>query len=112
MGTLVFSEPQIRGWYQLKLTTVEPLNDAAREGLNGASSVSLADYQRLVKGRYADKLPGSDYDTKGLSSGFKPGPAAQQSSASTPLLLGGSGAALALAGGTLVLRRKRAAKSG
>ncbi|WP_331738526.1 hypothetical protein [Streptomyces sp. NBC_01276] len=35
LGMLVFTEPQIRGWYQLKLTTVEPLNDEARQGLGG-----------------------------------------------------------------------------
>ncbi|MYT25227.1 hypothetical protein GTW69_33990, partial [Streptomyces sp. SID7760] len=67
LGTLVFTEPQIRGWYQLKLTTVEPLNDQARQGLGGQASVSLSDYQKLVKARYADKLPGSEYDTNGYS---------------------------------------------
>ncbi|MFI8939625.1 hypothetical protein [Streptomyces syringium] len=112
VGTLVFTEPQIRGWYQLKLNTVEPLNDQARQGLGGQASVSLSDYQKLVKARYADKLPGSEYDTKGFSSGYGTEREADHSSSSIPLLAGGSGAALALAGGALVFRRRRRAHTG
>ncbi|WP_328966519.1 hypothetical protein [Streptomyces sp. NBC_00239] len=111
LGTLVFTEPQIRGWYQLKLTTVEPLNDQAREGLGGQASVSLSDYQKLVKARYADKLPGSEYDTKGYSSGYGTPRKADDASPSTLLLASGSGAALALAGGAVVLRRRRRAST-
>ncbi|MFE5535891.1 hypothetical protein [Streptomyces sp. NPDC056492] len=106
LGTLVFTEPQIRGWYQLKLTTVEPLNDEARQGLGGQASVSLGDYQKLVKARYADKLPGSEYDTNGYSSGYSPQHRADDASSSALLLAGGSSAALALAGGAAVLRRR------
>lgn len=109
VGTLVFTEPQIRGWYQLKLTTVEPLNDQARQGLGGQASVSLSDYQKLVKARYADKLPGSEYDTKGYSSGYSPQHKEDDASSSIPLIAGGSGAALVLAGGAAVLRRRRRA---
>ncbi|MBH1938065.1 hypothetical protein I5Q34_28000 [Streptomyces sp. AV19] len=105
--TTVFSEPQIRGFYQLKLTTVEPLNDAAREGLGGKSSVSLADYQKLVRDRYADKQPGSKYDTEGYSSGFRTDTPARSSHSSAPLLVGGPSAALALAGGAFLIRRRR-----
>ncbi|WP_399934876.1 hypothetical protein [Streptomyces kanamyceticus] len=112
VGTLVFTEPQIRGWYQLKLNTVEPLNDQARQGLNGQTSVSLSDYQQLVKARYADKLPGSEYDTKGYSSGSRPQSEEDGASATAPLLIGGSGAALAAAGGAVVLRRHRRASTG
>ncbi|MFJ8669664.1 hypothetical protein [Streptomyces sp. NPDC093600] len=112
VGTLAFTEPQIRGWYQLKLNTVEPLNDQARQGLNGQASVSLAEYQQLVKARYADKLPGSEYDTKGYSSGSGTQHQADGTPASTPLLAGGSGAALALAGGAFLLRRRRRANTG
>ncbi|BFV55073.1 hypothetical protein KCMC57_up01770 [Kitasatospora sp. CMC57] len=107
VGTLVFTEPQIRGWYQLKLTTVEPLNDQARQGLNGQSSVSLSGYQRLVKARYADKLPGSEYDTAGMSSGYGVATSAEAASLSTPVLVGGSSAVLALAGGAFAFRRRR-----
>ncbi|WP_327681540.1 hypothetical protein [Kitasatospora sp. NBC_00458] len=112
LGTLVFTEPQIRGWYQLQLTTVEPLNDQAREGLDGRSAVSLAEYQQLVKARYADKLPGSEYDTRGMSSGYGTEDRAAGPASRTPLLAGGSIAALALAGGALVLARLRRARRG
>jgi LPXTG-motif cell wall-anchored protein len=111
VGTLVFTEPQIRGWYQLKLTTVEPLNEQARQGLGGRASMSLGDYQKVVKARYADKLPGSEYDTTGYSSGYSPGPKADETSSSTPLIAG-SGAALALAGGAVALRRRRRPSTG
>ncbi|MFD8981520.1 hypothetical protein [Streptomyces sp. NPDC059564] len=111
VGTLVFTEPQIRGWYQLKLTTVEPLNDQARQGLGGQASASLSDYQKLVKARYADKLPGSQYDTKGYSSGYSVQRKADDASSSTLLLAGGSGTALALAAGAAVLRRRRRAST-
>ncbi|MYS80633.1 hypothetical protein [Embleya scabrispora] len=110
VGTLVFTEPQIRGWYQLRLNTVEPLNDQARQGLGGRASMSLGDYQKLVKARYADKLPGSEYDTTGYSSGYGPQPEADEASSATPLLAG-SGAALALAGGALALHRRRRANA-
>ncbi|MEV7447108.1 hypothetical protein AB0O22_39220 [Streptomyces sp. NPDC091204] len=106
LGTLVFTEPQLHGWYQLKLTTVEPLNEQARQGLGGQASVSLGDYQKLVKARYADKLPGSEYDTKGYSSGYSLQRTADDAPSSTLLLAGGSGMALALAGGATVLRRR------
>ncbi|MET9415981.1 hypothetical protein ABZY03_17730 [Streptomyces klenkii] len=110
LGATVFSEPQLHAWYQLKPdSTVEPLNDAAKAGLDGRPSVSLADYQTLVKGRYADKQPGSEYDTKGFSSGFRPTAPAHDASSPAPLIIGGSGAALALAGGTFAFRRRRRA---
>ncbi|GHB67663.1 hypothetical protein GCM10010347_42200 [Streptomyces cirratus] len=111
LGTLVFTEPQIRGWYQLKLTTVEPLNDQARQGLSGQASVSLRAYQQLVKARYADKLPGSAYDTTGYSSGYSLQREVDDAPSSTLLLASGSGAALALAGGAVVLRRRRRAST-
>lgn len=116
LGTLVFTEPQIRGWYQLKLTTVEPLNDQARQGLDGRASASLSDYQKLVKARYADKQPGSEYATKGYSSGYglqslqsttSKTSTTDETSSSALLLAGGSAAALALASGAVVLRRRR-----
>ncbi|WP_197288627.1 hypothetical protein [Nocardia sp. NRRL S-836] len=106
-GTLVFTEPQIRGWYLLKLITVEPLNDQAREGLGGKSSMSLSDYQKLVKARYADKLPASEYGTKGMSSGYGIASGAESASSTTPLLVGGSSAALVLVAGAWFLFRRR-----
>ncbi|GAA1310660.1 hypothetical protein [Saccharothrix xinjiangensis] len=109
VGTLVFTEPQVRGWYELRLITVKPLNDQAREALGGRSSVSLSEYQKLVKARYADKLPGSDYDARGMSSGYGTAGRAEDTTSSTPLLVGGSGTALVLAGGAFLLFRRRRA---
>ncbi|MEU4746860.1 hypothetical protein AB0G02_41280 [Actinosynnema sp. NPDC023658] len=109
-GSLVFAEPQIRGWYLLKVLTVEPLNDQARQGLDGRSSVSLSDYQKLVKTRYADKLPGSEYDIKGMSSGYSA--TAEGPSSPAPLLVGGSCAALLLAGSDFLVRRRRRGTTG
>jgi len=108
-GSLVFSEPQIRGWYRLTLLTVEPLNDQARQGLGGRASLSLGEYQKLVKGRYADKLPGSEYDAAGMSSGYG---APQEASSPAPLLAGGSGAVLALAVVALLVHRRRRGATG
>lgn len=105
-GSLVFAEPQIRAWYQLTLLTVTPLNDQARQGLNGRSSMSLSEYQQVVKARYADKLAGSEYDTKGFSSGYST-ESTEDASSSTPLIVGGSSAALLLAGGAFLLYRRR-----
>ncbi|WP_407284913.1 hypothetical protein [Streptomyces sp. BP-8] len=116
----VFSEPQIHAWYRLTNGTVQPLNHEAKSGLGGKRTMSLNAYQKLVHGRYADKLPGSTYDRKGLAGGYGPPAAARNAPSATPahtapssapMLLGGSGAlALALAGGTLGFRvhRKRA----
>ncbi|MFC6092378.1 LPXTG cell wall anchor domain-containing protein [Saccharothrix lopnurensis] len=112
VGSLVFNEPQVRGWYELRLLTVKPLNDQAREALGGQSSVSLSDYQKLVKARYADKLPGSDYDTRGMSSGYGTAREPGDTTSSAPLLIGGSGTALALAGGAFLLFRRRRATTG
>ncbi|MFJ4878447.1 hypothetical protein ACIP93_25025 [Streptomyces sp. NPDC088745] len=106
-GTVVFAEPQIRGWYQLRLTTVTPLNDQARQGLGGQASVSLSDYQKLLKSRYADKLPGTEYDTRGYSSGYSLPTGTDDAPSSTLLLAGGSSAALAVTGGAAVLLRRR-----
>ncbi|WP_433271191.1 hypothetical protein ACQPZF_11750 [Actinosynnema sp. CS-041913] len=106
-GSLVFAEPQIRGWYELKLLAVTPLNDQAREGLGGRSSMSLADYQKLVKTRYADKQTGSEYDTKGFSSGYDTGSREAEGASSAPLIVGGASAALVLAGGAFLLYRRR-----
>ncbi|KPC64353.1 hypothetical protein [Streptomyces chattanoogensis] len=112
-GSKVFTEPQIHAWYRLKNNTVEPLNREATAGLGGKRAVTLADYQKLVHGRYADKLPGSAYDRKGLAGGFGPASKPSASSASSepsspssaPMQLGASGVvAAALVGGATAVR--------
>ncbi|MET8630269.1 hypothetical protein ABZW30_42290 [Kitasatospora sp. NPDC004669] len=70
-GARTFTEPQIHAWYRLTASgDVEPLNTEATTGLGGKQSLPLAAYQKLVTGRYADKLPGSGYDRSGLAGGF------------------------------------------
>ncbi|MFI1200723.1 hypothetical protein ACH4VR_14950 [Streptomyces sp. NPDC020883] len=104
----VFSEPQIHAWYRLANGTVHPLNQEAVSGLGGQRPMSLTAYQKLVHDRYADKLPGSTYDRKGLAGGYKLAAPAHNAPSSTPTLLGASGAlALALAGGAFGFRLHR-----
>jgi hypothetical protein len=65
----VFREPQIGAWYAIRGDRVVPLNDEAKTSV-GASGVTVAEYQRLVRERYADRLPGSDYDRSGQAGGY------------------------------------------
>ncbi|MEU9083746.1 hypothetical protein [Streptomyces sp. NPDC048357] len=66
-----FTEPQIHAWYRLTPEgTVEPLNEEATTGLGGKRGITLAAYQKLVTARYGDKMPGSEYDRKGLAGGY------------------------------------------
>ncbi|MFB7175856.1 hypothetical protein ACFCYM_34325 [Streptomyces sp. NPDC056254] len=66
-----FTEPQIHAWYQLTSAgMVVPLNEEAKNSLSGRGSITLTSYQKLVASRYADKLPGSEYDRRGLAGGF------------------------------------------
>ncbi len=109
--SMVFTEPQIHAWYRLKNNTVEPLNREAASGLHGKPAVTLATYQKLVHSRYADKLPGSAYDRKGLAGGY--GLVSMPSSpSSAPMQLGGPEVgAVAFAGGAIAVwhgnRRRR-----
>ncbi|MCC9311791.1 hypothetical protein LN042_32810 [Kitasatospora sp. RB6PN24] len=107
-GTTVFSEPQIHAWYTLVNNKVQPLNHEAQDGLGGRTSMTLADYQKLVHQRYADKTPGSAYDQKGLAGGYGLVAAAPaRPSGPSPTVIGGSAAAVGLAGGAVLLRRRR-----
>ncbi|MEV7020593.1 hypothetical protein [Kitasatospora sp. NPDC093558] len=116
-----FSEPQIHAWY--RITTdgmVEPLNEEANSGLGGQHGIPLAAYQKLVATRYGDKLPGSEYDHKGLAGGFAglaDGRPQQTPSATaapstgpdwTPAALTGA-AALSAVGAAMAYRRRRQA---
>ncbi|MFC6986940.1 hypothetical protein [Streptomyces cirratus] len=114
-----FTEPQIHAWYRLTAEgLVEPLNDEATTGLGGKRSLTLTAYQKLVTTRYGDKLPGSEYDRKGLAGGYDglvgdqpaepvaafAGPAADASW--QPAAATGA-AALAATGGAVVYARRR-----
>ncbi|AUY50912.1 hypothetical protein [Streptomyces sp. CB01881] len=135
-GARTFSESQIHAWYRLTPSgDVVPLNSEATKGLGGKQSVTLAAYQKLVSGRYADKQPGSGYDQKGLAGGFGLADAQAAAGAQTvaepvadaqpvveaqPVASAEShsagawqaavvGAAVVVAGGGIYLRRRRAA---
>ncbi|MEU3621336.1 hypothetical protein BS329_08245 [Amycolatopsis coloradensis] len=59
-GSVLLNEPQINGWYELGPDGVVLLQASLPQTPVG-KFLSLSDYQREVHGRYADKLPGSDY---------------------------------------------------
>lgn len=114
-----FTEPQIHAWYRLTAEgSVEPLNEEAITGLGGKRAVTLAAYQKLVSTRYGDKLPGSEYDRKGLAGGYaglvddQPAQAAAASGrpaagTSWQAIAGTGAAALAAAGGAVAYARHR-----
>ncbi|GAA2081955.1 hypothetical protein GCM10009801_41370 [Streptomyces albiaxialis] len=126
-GGTVFQEPQIDAWYVLDGGRVLPLDPDARKAV-GAKGTSLGAYHARVHKAYADKLPGSGYDKKGLAGGFgpqkgnndsstvttasEPSEASEASAAdggpSAPLAAVGAsaGAVLAAAGGTWLVRRR------
>ncbi|MEV6684791.1 hypothetical protein AB0N28_05550 [Streptomyces sp. NPDC051130] len=119
-----FTEPQMHAWYRLTADgVIEPLNEEATSGLGGKRSLPLAAYQKLVTARYGDKLPGSEYDRKGLAGGYGglvDGQPADTVTAETVTASGGpatdtiwqsaaatGAAALAATGGALAYARRR-----
>lgn len=114
-----FTEPQIHAWYRLTADgMVEPLNEEATTGLGGKRGVTLAAYQKLVTSRYGDKMPGSEYDRKGLAGGYaglveeQPEQVAAASGApadeaSWQPVFATAAAALAAIGGAVVYVRRR-----
>ncbi|MYW02991.1 hypothetical protein [Streptomyces sp. SID3343] len=115
-GDLVFTEPQIAAWYRVHAGRVLPLNPAARDSV-GAEGATVAAYQKLVHGRYGDKLPGSAYQKSGkfggLTSNATPGTTAPDGDTfATDLALPAGAAGVAVLGfGTFVVRRRRSATS-
>ncbi|WP_027928546.1 hypothetical protein [Amycolatopsis benzoatilytica] len=63
-GSVLLNEPQINGWYDLSPAGVVLLQASLPQTSVG-QFVPLADYQRQVHDRYADKLPGSKYQRGG-----------------------------------------------
>ncbi|MER6174093.1 hypothetical protein [Streptosporangium sp. NPDC001681] len=94
----VFLEPQINAWYALRDGRVVPLNTEATTSV-GARGVPLADYQKLVSGRYGDKLPGSAYARNGTAGGYGPGASAD---GGTPPARGGAPLGWVVAAGVLL----------
>ncbi|MFT2014689.1 hypothetical protein ACMA1D_02395 [Streptomyces sp. 796.1] len=71
-GGTVFREPQIDAWYVQRGNKVLPLDTDAVRAV-GARGTTVDAYRERVHRAYADKLPGSRYDKKGLAGGFGPG---------------------------------------
>ncbi|WP_149184217.1 hypothetical protein [Streptomyces sp. TRM49041] len=122
----VFTEPQIHAWYRLTAEgMVEPLNGEANTGLGGKRAITLAAYQKLVSARYGDKLPGSEYDRKGMAGGYadlaqdQPAqeaaasgrPAAAEASWQTAAVTGAAAALVAVGGSAVYAHRRRTASA-
>ncbi|MFI1972169.1 hypothetical protein [Streptomyces cinnamoneus] len=108
-----FMEPQIHAWYRITGDgSVEPLNKEASVALQGKPRVTLATYQQLVTKRYADKLPGSAYDRKGLAGGYAPAADEPATASSRTWLPAASGAAALGVSGAALLRVRRRRRSG
>ncbi|ALG09515.1 hypothetical protein [Kibdelosporangium phytohabitans] len=107
----VFTEPQNNAWYRLDGDRVLPLNQPAASSV-GKDGTTVAKYQELVHGRYADKLPGSDYQRQHKLGGYSSGPTTttpDDGGAVSPLLIVLVGAGIAGLGAVaLVARRRRA----
>ncbi|WIY05903.1 hypothetical protein QRX60_19440 [Amycolatopsis mongoliensis] len=62
-GAQLLHEPQVDAWYAVRDGRVTPLSGTT-------AAVTVADYQRTVSARYADKLPGSAYAREGEAGGY------------------------------------------
>ncbi|MEY9854844.1 hypothetical protein ABH935_000441 [Catenulispora sp. GAS73] len=96
-GAIAFYEPQIHAWYGLLKDHVTPLNNDAVRSV-GSAGISLLGYQRLVHGRYADKVPGTAYADKHMLGGFSRGPVKASGSGGSTEIAVGAASAAALAG--------------
>jgi hypothetical protein len=61
-GAQLLHEPQVDAWYAVR--------DGRLTSLSERTNVNVADYQRTVSQRYADKLPGSPYAREGEAGGY------------------------------------------
>jgi len=107
-GAIAFYEPQIHAWYGLLKDRVSPLNNDAVRSV-GTTGISLLGYQRLVHGRYADKVPGTAYADQHLLGGFSRGPAKAANGGGTEIAVGAASAAVlaGLYGIGFAVRRRR-----
>ena len=107
-GGMVFTEPQIHAWYRLKDGRVTALNDTAKTSV--AKGVQVGSYQKLVHGRYADKLPGSAYQRSGKLGGFSPATGVSDRAPDrgpAPVLLALGAGGVVTAAGVAMARRRR-----
>lgn len=104
-GSVLLNEPQINGWYDLGRDGVVLLQASLPQSPVGQFT-PIAEYQQQVRSRYANKLPGSDYQHSG-GIGFKQAVLQQRDSGPPGSLTAGLivfGSAVALGGGFLVWR--------
>ncbi len=107
-GSVLLNEPQINGWYDLGRDDVVLLRASLPQSQVGKPA-PLSQYQKNVHGRYADKMPGSDYQrNQGIGfaqAGAEPVDTGMPVAFSAGLIAGGA-AVLALAV-FLVWRKRR-----
>ncbi|KZB82957.1 hypothetical protein [Amycolatopsis regifaucium] len=106
-GSVLLNEPQINGWYELGPDGVVLLQASLPQSPVG-EFVPLSEYQRAVHGRYADKLPGSDYQrNRGIGfaqTGSAPAESGLPVAAVACLIAAG---AIVVGAAVFVVRRKR-----
>lgn len=107
-GGYLLHEPQVNAWYAVHGDTVTVLAGSVT-GLAAGKTLTVRDYRAALHQRYADKLPGSSYDTDGAGGGYggreRAVPAADPGEVPVlPFVLGG---ALVLAAGVVVVPRLR-----
>ncbi|MFI9454962.1 hypothetical protein [Amycolatopsis sp. NPDC052450] len=68
-GAALLHEPQVDAWYALRDGQVTLLDSGASGSAAGAS-VTLAEYQKTVSGRYGDLLANSPYAQEGKAGGY------------------------------------------
>ncbi|MFB6721401.1 hypothetical protein ACFCV3_14610 [Kribbella sp. NPDC056345] len=107
-GALVFTEPQIGAWYALAGNQVRPLNDSAINSV-GKAPITVAAYQDLVATRYADKLPGSQYNDNGTAGGYDTPATVATSTRNLTIPVTAGGLALLVATAFLIRHRRRTA---
>lgn len=107
-GSPLLHEPQVDAWYAVRGSNVVALDQDARTAIGG-NALSLDAYQRLVHGKYANKMPGSAYDKTGYAGGYAAStqPDAQQSGSGWKTAALPAGAVLLGAGVVVTGARRR-----
>ncbi|WP_020659995.1 hypothetical protein [Amycolatopsis benzoatilytica] len=103
-GGYLLHEPQVNAWYSVSGDTVTVL-DGSITGVPAGTKISVPDYQAELHQRYADKLPGSQYDKTGAGGGY----AVARTDAGSDGIPAGAvavGCAAAVLGGALLMRRR------
>lgn len=106
---VVFTEPQINAWYELRGDTVIALNQEARTSIG--ESATVAAYHGMVHARYADKLPGTDYADQKMLGGYSPQShsiAGDPGTGDAPLWWAALGVVTLIGGSVFVYRRTTA----